>query len=790
MDESGSPDALRVLEFDKLRSLLACFAQSEPGRAEVLRLAPLADRQEVGQRLAQAAQSMALHSTEGPVPVGGTPDLAELLSQVKVEGSFLASVELLKVRDAAEAARRCRSFLEARRQFPLLCELAEGLFPQAMLLREIRESIGPRGEILDGASFELAELRREMVSARGAIRRALEALLSDGSLASVFQERLITERGGRYVLPLRADCRGRIRGFIHDESASGQTLFIEPAQTLEDNNRLQSLLRQEKREEEKILKRLWTQVRRQSPELLSNQRILARLDLLGALAVFALKSKACIPQLEQEPGFHIRQACHPLLIFEPDGRLREARVIPVELRLAKGKDSLIISGPNTGGKTVALKTLGLFVLMARSGVPLPCLEGSRVYPFGGVFADIGDEQSIEQSLSTFSGHLKRLRGVLERADGQSLVLLDEAGTGTDPAEGGALCLAALDSLRARGAIVALTTHLNMVKGYAQLHPRVETAAVEFDPVTLAPTYRLHYGIPGASKAFAIARNLGIPEEVLERARGYLGEGETRGLELVEELNRLRAELEAQREEAASLLARAKSDREHRRKLLQELEAQKSAILEKARQKGEQALRKAKDRMQQSLQKADESLSARARAEAARDLGEAKEELSGLKTAPVRPHRVPRELDAGEWVKIPLLQAEGRVVSVRDGQAELDVAGKKMRLRIAQLEAFSPRRFEQAAPRTRVSSRIEREDFSPRLMLVGKHVEEALQALERFIDDALLCGARDLEIVHGSGEGILRRAVRDLLAGHRAVVRYHAADLKQGGDNVTLVELKG
>ncbi len=780
----------QILEFDKLKQVISSFVQSDPGRDAVQGLCALSGFEAVERRLAEAGEMMALLDHRCVPPLQGTPRLRELLMQIRAEGSFLAAPDLLRVRDAAESAKRCRSFFSNLDAAPLLGEIASALVPQTVLLREIRESIGGRGEILDSASFELGELRQDAARVRTNIRRALDALLSAPNLVSVFQERLITERGGRYVVPLKADCRGRVKGFIHDESASGQTLFIEPASTLEENNRLQSLIRQERREEERILRRLWQQVRQRSSELLSNEAILAHLDLLFALGTFALKAEACIPVLDSEPGFDLRNSRHPLLLFEPGGQLRQGPVVPVDLILEPGQDTLIISGPNTGGKTVTLKTLGLFALMVKSGVPLPCSPGSRIYPFGRLFADIGDEQSIEQSLSTFSGHLVRLRRVLEEADADSLVLLDEAGTGTDPAEGGALCLAMLDSLRQKGARVALTTHLNMVKGYALLHPQVETAAVEFDPRTLAPTYRLHYGIPGASKAFAIARNLGISEEILERARDYLGQGESQGLELVEELNRLRAELEADRCQARVLRERAQVDSEHRRALLQELEEKKSTILERARQKGEEVIRETRARVRRTLDRTDEVMSARKQAEVATDLGELKRELDALRTPAPRPHLPPRELELGERVKIPSLKTEARVVAIKGKMVELDLAGKKMRLPLANLEAFSPRRFDRPASVAKVTGRVERDDFTPRLMLVGQRAEAALQLLERFLDDALLQGALSLEIVHGAGEGILRRCVRDYLAGNRAVVSYHAADLKQGGNNVTLVELRG
>ncbi|MBE0596275.1 MAG: endonuclease MutS2, partial [Desulfuromonadales bacterium] len=488
-------ETLRVLEYDKVQVLLTGFTSTEPGRelAQGLRPLPVA---EVGETLAEVGEMMAVLDLAGRPPVGGARDLREPLRQLRAQGSWIPAGELLEVLSSIETAQACRRFFPPGERPSRLVDQALQLAPLKELGRELRASIGPRGEILDSASFELGEIRRETVSTRGRIRRTLESLLATESLAGVFQERLVTDRGGRYVVPVRSDHRGQLKGFIHDESASGQTLYLEPTAVLESNNRLQSLLREEKREEEKILRRLAEGVRREGLALATNQQILARFDFLAAVASFSRQCRATIPQLTTEPLLELRGARHPLLLLNPDGTPRAGEAIPVDLLLGAERDTLVISGPNTGGKTVALKTVGLLLLMVRSGLPLPCAEGSRVHLFARVFADIGDEQSIEANLSTFSGHLSRIRRILAEADGDSLVLLDEAGTGTDPAEGGALALAVLDTLRQRGARTVVTTHLNLIKGYAHLQGGVDNAAVEFDSRTLAPTYRLHYGIPG------------------------------------------------------------------------------------------------------------------------------------------------------------------------------------------------------------------------------------------------------------------------------------------------------
>jgi DNA mismatch repair protein MutS2 len=784
-------ESLRVLEYDKVRQLLASFTVTGPGRERALELLPLEDDRQVAESLAEVSEMRLMLEEAGRPPVGGCRDLREAFARLRAEGSWLPVEFLLDVLSSLDAARECRAFLGEREETPLLSALSGALNPCPPLRAQIAESIGSRGEILDGASFELGELRSEIRRLRGRIRKTLEELLLSERYEGVFQDRLITERNGRYVVPVKADHRGRIKGFIHDESASGQTLYVEPATVLDWNNHLQALQRAERREEERILRRLADLVRRDARALKENQEILGRLDCKAAAAHFSRLCDGAAPRLSAEPLIELRGARHPLLLFEPDGTLRREEAVPVDLLLPEGKDTLVISGPNTGGKSVALKTTGLLVLMVRSGLHVPCRPESRVYLFKPVFADIGDEQSIEQSLSTFSGHLTRLRLVLEQAAPGALVLLDEVGTGTDPAEGGALAMAVLDGLREAGAKTLATTHLNLVKGYAYLEERVENAAVEFDDRTLAPTYRLHYGIPGASKAFTIARRLGLPEAVLGRAEHYLGEGERAGLELVEKINLQQRELEQTLADARQLRARAGEEQEKRKRLLRELDEQKQALLDKARRRGDQLVRDAERRIKDLFREAREgTVDLPEQARLTGEVRELRSELQEPVASPARSQRKPVAPQPGELLRIPSLRAEGVVVRIEGDQAELSVQGKKLRLSLATLEQFSPPRFvSDEAKSGGVRSRIEREGFSPRLLLVGKRVDEALVLLDRFLDDALLHHLAELEVVHGAGEGILRRAVRDFLRGHREVKAFHAADVGRGGDNVTIVQLR-
>ncbi len=780
-------DSLDLLEFPKVAAHLAGLTRTEPGRSLALALRPLAEPAAISLALSETAEAMLLLAERGLLPVGDGDDLSVLLDRLSVDGALLPAEAFGAIRAAAEAAAACRSALgDAAGNWPLLRARAAGLVPLPQLVAAIRRTVGPRGEILDSASALLGDLRRESQALRARIKRQLEGLLADERYAGVFQEQLVTDRNGRYVLPVRTDHSGRLRGFVHDVSASGQTLYVEPAAALAGNNRLQTVLREAQREEERILLQLSAMVRAVRLVLAGNQAILALLDLRQAIARLAGAIDAAIPTLAETPLLELAAARHPLLAL----RLG-SEVVPIDLRLGEADQVLVISGPNTGGKTVALKTAGLLVLMARAGLPLPCAPGSRFFPFAPVLADIGDEQSIESSLSTFSGHLRRVGTILAAADAQTLVLLDELGTGTDPGEGAALALAVLDRLRQVGARTMATTHLHLIKGYAHLEDGVENAAVEFDTETLQPSFRLHYGIPGASHAFTIARRLGLSDDLLTRAASYLGHGEREGLAVIERLQVLRAALDEELQSAGTLRRQVEQEHDRQKRLREELEARQRAILEDVRQRGSRLLSEAEMQLKTLFREARQGAAAPPVREQARLTGELRalrRELPQPRTVP--PGIVPRSVAVNELLFVTALGVDGRVVSCDRESAELELGGKRLRQPLAALRQYQPPRFAPppAGP-PKIRDRVPRRAFRPRLVVVGKRVEEALDLVATFLDEALLHDARRLEIVHGAGEGILRRAIREFLAGRSEVSGFAAAGVADGGDNVTVVELR-
>jgi DNA mismatch repair protein MutS2 len=551
---------------------------------------------------------------------------------------------------------------------------------------------------------------------------------------------------------------------------------------------LQQLLREEQREERRILLQLADLVRRDSAELLNNQRLIARLDLRLAAARLSRQYQGNRPELVKASLIELKQAKHPLLM-EIDGRLEPAQAVPIDILLPEQCQALVVSGPNTGGKSVALKTLGLLLLMVRSGLHVPCHPDSKLHLFEQLHVDIGDEQSISESLSTFSGHLLRIKSILEQADSETLVLLDEAGTGTDPAEGAALAQAVLDQLCLQGAKIMLTTHLGQLKHFAHAQPGVENAAVEFDPQTLAPKYRLTYGIPGASSAMTTAHRLGLPQGVLAKAKQYLGQGEHDSTALLAQLNAQQQQLEKQLLLAQQARSKAEGAQQLRKQQLQELKGKKKEILARATKQADELIAATETRLKK-LRKRNQAGSSPQQAVADKaELNAAREDLQPFKPQRKRQGAVPQQLEVGELVRIAMLGVEAKVERLLSDGVELNVGGKRMRQPLSALEQFSPRRFAAQKKSTgQVTRKITERQTSPQLKLIGQRVDNALVELERFIDDALLANLRQVEIIHGAGEGILRRAVREFLAKQRGVTAFYAAPAEQGGDNITIAEL--
>ncbi|WP_322798149.1 endonuclease MutS2 [Thermoflexus sp.] len=757
---------LNTLEWPKILERLAAFT-AFPWSAEKARaLRPSTDLAEVQARLAETEEARRLLALEPGLDLGGVRDLRPLLKAAS-HGATLAPADLLAARDTIQAARRIRRLLLRRADgLPHLARHAGRMQEFPELEAEIERCLDEAGEVKDDASPTLRNLRMEIRRLTHELQARLQGYLTDPRYAPYLQEPLITMRGGRFVLPVKAEHKGKIPGLVHDSSASGATLFIEPLPIVEMGNRLRALQAQEEKEVARILAALSAAVGARAEGIWLTLEALADLDLALAKARYAIALRAERPEIvpwpEEPPEertaspLWLRQARHPLL--DPQ------RVVPIDVTPDPFTFILVLTGPNTGGKTVTLKTVGLLAVMAQSGLHIPAAEGSRLPVFDGIYADIGDEQSIEQNLSTFSAHLLNILGFLESATARSLALLDELGAGTDPMEGAALARAILEHFHARKTTTLVATHFPELKLWAQTTPGAINASMEFDPETLAPTYRLRIGLPGRSNAFLIARRLGMPEALIDRAQGYISPQALRLEALLAEAERLRAEAARAHEEAKRARAVAQALESEWRERLAQIEAERERILREAREQIEALLQEARE----EIERIRRPLRAmhQAEVEAARRRLEALQaRMRETLARAASPMEAPAEpaFAVGDRVWVRPLQMEGEILSLEGEEADVQVGRWRLRMALVDLER---RERPQPAPSTPAPATALRPPQVPLdFDLRGMRVEEALPALEKFLDEAFLAGMPFVRIIHGKGTGALRRAVRERLKTH-------------------------
>ena len=780
---------LLLLEFDKLRRQLADRTHFGGGRELALGLEPAWLGEEVAARQALTAQARDFLDRKGGALLEGAHDM-RLEIESATRGKMLLAQELLEIRDTIAAARRVkRPIVRDHARWPELAALAERLDPCPGVHDAIQEALDEDGEVRDAASPELRRVRKKRRVVHDRIVRQMEGLLR-GAAASHLQEALVTQRDGRYVLPVKADFRGRVPGVVHDVSDSGQTVFVEPLAVVELGNEHRQLELEERKEVERILRDLSLRVAEEAEALIGTVGELAQIDLVFAKARLGIEMRAVRPDIEQDgaPGLRFHAARHPLL--DPD------TVVPIDVWVGADEDFhvLVITGPNTGGKTVSLKTVGLLTAMAQSGLQVPAADGARLSVFNGIFADIGDEQSIEQSLSTFSGHMTNIIALLEQADDRSLVLLDELGAGTDPAEGAALAGSILETLRMRRITTVASTHYTELKTYAYSTEGVANASVEFDVDTLRPTYELTIGLPGRSNALAIAARLGLPAEIVDSAREGLEVSEVEMEDLLAEIREARRASTAERVLATEKRVRAEAWAARLEKALREIEEQRAELLNTARRQAEGELETARRAIRRLLERAERAGGGREALAEARGALDAKvEELTDIvaereQAEVIVPPPEPEQLAPGARVRVRSLSAEGEVLELDERKDEVlvQMGALRMRVDVADLEWI-------AAPATVqpvISSgrhAIDTGAASPiELDLRGMRVEEALARVDEQLDRALLIGSPFIRIVHGHGTGALKQAVREALRRHRSVTRHRAGEKGEGGDGATVV----
>jgi DNA mismatch repair protein MutS2 len=777
---------LIALEFPGLIRVVQQYAVSALGRSFLGTLKPLAALPQVQAKFEQIRELKELENREGPPPLTDFPDLSTWLAKGQVRGSLLPPEAFNDLLQVLRLGRTLRQYLALRGDVsPRLAEMAADLKDLSPLQEAFKQSISPHNFILDTASPELAAVRRELTDTRERVQRRLKQTFFAPEYADALQSPIISQRHGRYVIPVKADHKGAIPGIIHDQSQTRATLYLEPLGIVEDNNALNLLNNREKREEEAVLRRLTDLVRNHQEEIRQTQAGLAELDALQARVRFARDFKAQEPIWRSDGSLNFREARHPLLLARHREDSALPPVVPIDLCLTPEQRFLIISGANAGGKTVALKTLGLLTLMVQSGLPIPVAEGSEFSPFDQVFADIGDPQDLSQDLSTFSAHLKRALEMLAAAPGRALVLLDELGTATDPNEGGALAVALLQAFHRKGAYGAATTHLPLLKSLASRTPGFENVAVVFDEETRRPTYRLAYGVAGASNALKIARELGLSPEILEMAEGYLDQEELKAFRLLAEVEAAQQQLALKE---AELARREGEFTRHTSELAEErrqLETERRRLAEEVRQQALARIKEAEAQFKAIVQRLKEGEApwGKLRVEFSRAQAQL---LEDLQPAPGNGGPGPTPTFApGQPVFLPALGLTGEVLTIpRDGRLEVRV--RQVKLKVSPEEAV-PVRPEAGAkrPAPGIAAYYPPPERLPSLNVVGLRVDEALPLVDRLLDQAVLHGAERVDIIHGLGTGRLKKAVQEHLQHHAQVKAIHGEE----NPGVTVVDLK-
>lgn len=786
--------SLNILELPVVLDMLAAEAVTDGGKEACRSLRPSSDRLEVKNRLAETSAAKEMMVVRGSPSLSGIKDIRPSLSRADLGGS-LNTIELLNIARVLQCARLVKGYTsDDKLGKSCIDHLFAALHANRFLEEKITGSIVGEDEIADSASSELANIRRKIRAASARVRDCLQKIISSPSYAKVLQEPIITMRSDRFVVPVKAECKGAIPGLVHDISASGATLFIEPMAAVKANNELRELAAKEKTEIERILAELSADCASHAEDIASDYSYLITLDGIFARAKLSYKLNGIEPEL-REKGVVLRRARHPLLPKD--------KAVPISLELGEDFDTLIITGPNTGGKTVTLKTIGLLNVMAQCGLHIPADDGSGVPVYRHVLADIGDEQSIEQNLSTFSAHMTNIVHILGECDADSLLLFDELGAGTDPTEGAALAIAVIEHARKMGANVAATTHYAELKVYATNENGIQNASCEFDVETLSPTYRLLVGVPGKSNAFAISERLGLSKEIIDDAKARIGVQNASFEATIEKLEQTRALLERDRAETAKKLREAEESAKKAAFLRAELSVRLEKADEKAKRDAERIIAEARQTAENTFAELDEMRRKmnddeqtqeinHARSELRRKLNESQGKLKAK--APEQPKeekKSARDVRAGDTVEIKSMGVKAEVIDVNpDGTLNLRAGIMNVKLKpddVYLIEGHAAKQKKQSV--TLAGSTAPRAAVSPEIDLRGMESIEAVNAAEQYIDSAVMGKLKTVTIIHGKGTGALRAAVQQMLKRNKAVKSYRLGRFGEGESGVTIVELK-
>ncbi|MBE6105859.1 endonuclease MutS2 [Anaerovibrio lipolyticus] len=788
-------DSFKVLEYKKILERLQNKAGSILGKELAGGLQPSSDIDEVKERLRETAEAVMVSSMANP-PLGGIRDIRELMKKIGI-GAIIETSEIMDVLTTMYAMRGVKKFFkELELDAPILKNWARGLEILGELERNLENTVDEHGNLRDDASVELKRIRREVKTSQARIKDHLNNILHSAEYQKYFQDAIVTMRGDRYVVPIKQEYRQYFPGIVHDQSASGSTVFVEPMAVVNLNNDIKQLVAAEKHEVERILRDISNQIRRKDDILMENCDILAFIDFTFAKAGLAREMKAVEPVVSEDGATSLLSARHPLIDSD--------KVVPIDISIGADYNMLLVTGPNTGGKTVSMKTLGLLVLMAQAGLFLPVENGSQIAVYNNIYADIGDEQSIEQSLSTFSAHMTHLVEILAKVESDDLLLLDELGAGTDPEEGAALAMAILEQLLNIKATVMATTHYSELKTFAFSRDGIENACVEFDVNTLRPTYRLLTGIPGASNAFAISRRLGLSEALVIRAKQLIQADHAQFEKVINQLEKekmmyeqMNADIEAKLQRAQKMEAKAEAMRT-------ELSQKKADIIRKAKDEGSALVRRARRESEEIIKQLKEQfndMGIQKRQQAIQDARNKLNEEAGR----VRPgivsakaFRKPVDLktiEVGDIIYVTKLDQKGTVLGVHGKELEIQLGAMKTTMKASACKFVEKGKKEQPATLTGRKSKggssfISKTQEAHRdIDIRGMMVDEAEVVLGKFIDDSIMAGLSQVLIIHGKGTGALRKGVHEYLKHHRNVAGFNFADMSEGGTGATLVTLK-
>lgn len=787
---------IRSLEYNKIINMLINMAESELGKNRIKEIKPIIDLKEIEHLQNQTEEAYSLILKKGNPPLFGIHNISPEIKRIEIGGS-LSPGGLLRVSDSLRVSRELKKFLKEDKQSDetknsIIGKMVENLKINKDIEDEINNAIISENQISDNASRELKSIRSKMISKNESIKDKLNSIINSPNQKKHLQDSIVTMREGRYVVPVKQENRSSIPGIVHDMSSSGATVFIEPIAVVNLNNELRELELKEKEEIEKILEELSLLVGQDAESILNNQKILEELDFIFAKGKLAFKMKATKPILNDHGYINIKKGRHPLL--------KEKEVVPIDIYLGDKFNSLIITGPNTGGKTVTLKTVGLLTLMAQSGIHIPADFNSQVAVFNQIFADIGDEQSIEQSLSTFSSHMVNIVDILKTIEYNSLVLFDELGAGTDPTEGAALAMSILDHLLKINSRIIATTHYSQLKLYALTKDGVTNASVEFDVNTLSPTYKLLIGVPGKSNAFEISKKLGLNDYIIDYAKELISHENIEFEDVLQAMEKDRITAIRNREDSERNRLQAEELKDELDREKQKTKEMRDKILSKAKEEAKNILKSAKedaDDLVGELRKISSEIETdrNKRIQETHDklkskLTEMQEDISG-DVLSVKSNKPPKNLKVGETVEVLTFNQKGTVIDPPDdsGNVRVQVGIMKINTHISTLRRGKSEEKETANTSTKNIMKTKSKDIKTEIDLRGRNLDEALMEIDKYLDDAYLAGLNEITIIHGKGTGVLRQGIKDYLRGRKHVRSYRLGTIGEGGDGVTVVELK-